>query len=683
MIANRRAASLLLAMSLGVYFCPALLAQEGPPPPDRVLIKLNAAIEAYLARPDEAEVLFQELLGDPAAAEYHVSCHYYLGLIALKRGLAASDRALTSEEEFDRVSTSLETLPPAEQESARQRLAELETELREQATMAQSEYERARDQLSRVVATEDQRAEVVSAALLLGIAQLAVRAPEHGPRTALELAQDAEETLRRYVAGPGATDRYGWFYLAVTQYRLADEHDRRNDAPALLANIRSARENLLRARDIARDEFEQDQATLAYFEAVTAYYDALLEILADDYSQARRRFADVLGSSSDRVRGSQLAKNAERIQNKLEEAEIQWPAPIELPVPAPIGPFEFEARIITGFAYDTNVVLLGGDALLPFNLDDESDFQLTTGVDLDISRHFKKKELGALGESLTLGVGGGMQHLWNCEITEFDVNRYPARSWINWQPVRDVYLGLQYEYSYTQLGHDPFISSQRITPVLSKFWRGPAAEPGGYGRELGRTVVYYTHDERNYLDILDDRRLNRDGQYTALGAQQQFNILQARELPYLVSYYASHPREAELLGYEWLAFRLGYEYRDEDTVGSEFDMRGHTLVFGLDVPLPLRLSFNFGGEWSWDRYTSPSIFDYEGKKRRDFTQRYDFGFTYAIVARGENESMRTLDVKLRAGVETTFQDSNIWNRLGEDIYSYDRAVYGAQLEVRF
>ena len=59
------------------------------------------------------------------------------------------------------------------------------------------------------------------------------------------------------------------------------------------------------------------------------------------------------------------------------------------------------------------------------------------------------------------------------------------------------------------------------------------------------------------------------------------------------------------------------------------------------------------------------------------------GFVYTIVARGENPTLRTLNVRLRTGVEMSFQNSNIWDRLGEDIYEYNRTVYGMRLEVDF
>ena len=84
-----------------------------------------------------------------------------------------------------------------------------------------------------------------------------------------------------------------------------------------------------------------------------------------------------------------------------------------------------------------------------------------------------------------------------------------------------------------------------------------------------------------------------------------------------------------------------------------------------------------------DYYSQPSMQDYRGNERFDFIQRYVFGLTRILIARGQDATMPSLDVKLRGGVELYFQDSNIWNRYHEDVYSYPRVIYGLQLIVSF
>ncbi len=641
-----------------------------PPPPAPLdaagLVDLNRAIKAYLEEDrDTAAEIFERLLTQYPQADFRAACRYYLGLIALERGLSSSAAA---------EAANAQKLPD---------VAERE------ATLARVQFEQAQTHFQEVVDVTDPSAEMINAALLLGISQLASDYPgaaEGDPQAAFHLAQRAEETLTRYVTltEPGTHDRYGHFYLAVARYRLADTYrDQPGRGREYAESLAEAKRNLSRAAALAVDDRAAGRLppdAFDSFQTVVTYYDALLAVLERDYRRARREFGEV----TERAAGTGLAENALTIVNKLNEVETASPAPIQLPIPGPIGPLEVEGRIRMGNWWNSNVILLGKDTQLPRGFRSKEGYQFGLSADLNISRYISKNEAPWVGESLTIGFGGGTANLWQPSIPQFDVNRYPARVYVNWQPVRDLYLGVQYEYSYTQLGHEPFISSQRITPVISKTWRGLAGEDGAAGgAELGRTDLYYSYDIRNYLDRLTNWQLNRDGQYQALGARHTFNLVQARNLPYLAKYFASHERERMLFGDQWLYCYLGYEYRDERTVGTEFDQRGHSLLWGLNVPLPYRFSFGLDGEFAWADYTGASLFDFSRKERADFIQRYDFGLTYAIITRGEYAAMRTLDVKLRGGIELTFQNSNIWDRLGQDVYEYDRAVYGVQLEVGF
>ena len=637
---------------------PAVQGQPVPEP-NAALVDLNRAIKAYAEEDRQtASAIFERLLQADPTAEYRVTCHYYLGLIGLERGLDHSAAAQAAR-----------TQPTPEAAAA-------------EATKAAEQFEQAQQHFEEVIKRADPTAEIVSAALLLGVAQLASDYEGAGAR-AFDLAKRAEATLDRYVGQTeeGARNRYGQFYLAVARYRLADEYRKQPGRSREYADsLSAAAESLERARELAEADLAAGRLTPAAhddFCTVATYYGALLAILRRDNAGARTLFTDV----STRAAGTDLAKNAEAIVNKLDEVETTSPMPIQLPVPKPIGPLELEGRLRAGNWYDSNVILLGKDTARPRGYKQSADYQVGVTADFNLSRYIPKTEAPWVGESLTVGVGGGAAATWQPNISPFDVNRYPARTYVNWQPVRDLYLGLQYEYSYTQLGHKPFISSQRLTPVISKAWSTTGKDQARV--ELGRTDFYYTHDERNYLDRLADFRLNRDGVYQSLGVQHTFNLAQAKDLPYLRDYFNSHEREARLFGERWLNCYLGFEYRDEQTVGTEFDARGNSLLWGLTVPLPYRLAFELNSEFTWMDYTGASIFDYERKERSDFMQRYDFGLTYTFVARGEDPNLRTLEVRLRTGVEMTFQNSNIWTRMGEDIYEYDRAVYGVQLEVDF
>jgi len=653
-----------LARGLLIAICAALgitrvSGQESAPAePSAALVDLNRAIKAYLEEDREtAADLLERLLAAHPETELRVPCYYYLGLIELERGLkhsTAAQAARTVKDEATAV---------------------------EEANQARQQFERAQQRFEEVVRLADPSAEVVSAALLLGISRLASDFP--GSKVpAAELAQRAADTLARYVATDyGAQDRYGQFYLAVAHYRLAAEYqDKAGKTREFAASLQAADDALTKAVALGEADVAAERLSPQAFDefsTVVTYYRGLVDILRTDNAAARRSFVAV----REKAAGTDLANNAAAIVAKLDEVERTRPRAVQLPVPAPLGPFEFETRLRMGHAYDTNVILLGKDTHLPRGFKRQDDYQFGLSADFNISRYISKTEAPWVGESLTFGIGAGTYNLWQPNISQFDINRYPARAYVNWQPIRDLYVGFQYEYSYTQLGHEPFITSNRFTPVLSKVWRRRL--PDQTEVEFGRTDFYFSQDDRGYLDRLSDRRTNRDGVYRALGMQQTINLVQARDLPWLREYYATREREQQHFGDRWLYVYLGYEFRRDMTVGTEFDQRGHSLLWGLSVPLPLRLAFELDGEFTWGNYTQPSIFDFERKARTDLLQRYDLGLTYTFVARGENPTLPTLNIKLRAGVEMTFQNSNIWNRLGEDIYEYNRTIYGVQLEVDF
>lgn len=611
------------------------------------VVRTNQAIAAYLAgdRPTARE-LFQAII---ASEPNDRGALYFLGLISLENGLELAQAA--------------SALPKDDPESGAKR------------SEARAAFSEASTYFERITQLADLAARPVEAALLLGIAQLGGDDPSGAQ--ALELNQRARDTLHAYVTETdvGATDRFGYFYLAVAHYRLADEYRKREDRGAVADNLAQTRINLDKALEYARTaqtNGEIDAAEYAYFDTVHKYYNGLMLVQEGAFAPAVVLLQEVQSRGA-----GEVSNNANTVLNKLQSVEVSTPTRMQFLQP-PVGPLEFSANFTIGNWYDTNVILLGEDTILPRGISRKSDYRYGVDAEFNLTRYITKSEAPWLpGESLFLGIGAVTQNYWHPHIGEFDLNNYIGRTFANWQFLPDMFLGVQYDYSYTFLGHDPYIGSSRITPIFSKLWREKRQGDEQYADERARTDVFYTYDYRDYRDKISDYRLNRDGEYNLLGIRQSVNIMKSKDL------WGERPNESAYFPNRWMNAYVGYLFRDERTGGREFDLWGHSLIAGVEVPLPWRFSFEFDAEWLWDHYNSRSIFDYRGNERRDMGQRYDFGLSYQVVARGESQRMPTLEVKLRGGVALTFQDSNITDRLGEQIYEYDRAIYGLSLNVGF
>lgn len=541
---------------------------------------------------------------------------------------------------------------------------------------ARAAFERARNMLEAVSRSEDASLIPVESAVDLGIAQLASDDPNKPSEETRTLSARAAETLERYVSETeiGKTDRYGHFFLGVARYRLSARRP-----GAELERAASAFDEALRLAEVEQKAGELKPEDFAKFDNSILYYKALLDLS----SRRLKPGLDKLRLVSDRARETQtqLAANADELIPSVEE-EMKRSVEPGITLPSPVGPLRFEGSLTIGNVYDSNVILLGRDTALPRGIVKKGDYRLGLEASFDVSRVMTRDREGIVGESLTLGVGGTTFNFWQPSIGEFDINDYSGRAYVNWEPVRDLFVGLLYDYRYTMLGHDPFISSNRLTTVVTKQWRAPG-DPDGDVR--ARSEAFYSYDYRDYKDVLSDVRFDRDGRYQSIGVNQSFALWKARDLwPNYYSAKAPGGGARDFAdGDRWAEVRIGYQYRDERTHGDEFDLYGHSLLAGAAIPLPWRLLFDFGLDLTWDNYTHPSLLDYERKERFDLIQTYRFGLTRTIIGRGEYAPMPSLDIKVRGNIDLQYQDSNIWNRLGEDVYEFNRFIYGITLQIRF
>jgi hypothetical protein len=468
----------------------------------------------------------------------------------------------------------------------------------------------------------------------------------------------------------GDSDYLGYFFLAVAQYRLY----RVTDETSLL---REGYNNLEFAEDLLNGELLKKKAPEA--EATKGrspilYYRGLVLLAQDKRGEARKKLEEV----AELRKEEKLGGAAQEVADAIKKAEKARPSSLSFEAPL-VGPLRVEGNLTIGNFYDSNVILLGKHTALPRGIVQKHDYRFGLEAGVDVSRQFTHAD-GIPGESLLVGIGGQTWHLWQPSIGEFNINTYGGRAYVNWEVIPKLSVGVQYDYAYTKLGYEPFISSNRLTPVISKVWMRPGG-PDAPEEELARTDLFYSYDYRSYLDKLRDCRFDRDGAYHTIGLTQSFNLVRADTL--WPTYYQGAPPRDGRDNERWLKLWLGYRYRNESTVGDEFDLYGHSIPAGVEVPLPYRLSFEFTTDLGWDNYWQASLLDFSRQERFDFVQQYGLGLTRTLVDRGEVKSLPTLQVRLRGGVDLTIQDSNVWDRLHEEVYSYDRAIYSVKLMVNF
>lgn len=634
------------ALSLSADAGPApedVAATQPASPVDRV-IQLNEGLRAFDAGDDEETI---RILSELTQAEPdNVAAQYYLGLAYLRLGLKLSGEWTRAAETGDASAVELSEL-------------------------ARRQFEQAAERLERVSNIADRTLIPIEAALDLGIAHLAKGDPA-GKANQRAIALRAAETLEQYVRSEhGKNDRVGHFFLAVAYYRLNYYADNRGWV------LREGKREIQKARELLQADrragrVNEEEANL--FEVRSFYYLGLLNLAQDNKSAAINNLLEVRGRA---VSGDLMDVNAERLIDAIRKKQGGSQKPITFETP--LGEIRFEGELAMGYFYDSNIILLGEDTALPRGIVQKHDHRFGLQAGFDVSRLLTSEDDGILGKNLLIGMGFTTSNFWQPSIQEFDQNSFQGRAYANWEFVDDLFLGLEYSHTYTKLGTDPFIGSNRLTPVISKYWRADKDQD-----PWGRTDLYYIYDLRDYFERLTLNAFDRDGKYQAVGVTQAFNIARAGDLwpDYYQTDAAGNSKDFGD-GRRFMVARLGYLFRDESTRGTEFDLIGNTISAMIEVPLPWRLTVDALAEMTWDHYLRRSAFDFDGKNRSDFIQHYDFGITRTFVDRGENEHLPTLRVRMRAGIELTFQDSNIWDRLGQDVYSYDRAIYSVRLMINF
>lgn len=617
-----------------------------PPESSPTDVELLTAIALY--RDGDRAGAFERFTAILERDPQNAGALYWCGLIEMERGLQARKAA--------RGTT----------DSARMQ------QLDQDARLA---FQRARERLSALLSLaatdpEVRRLRPVEAGLTLGIAQLAGTDAER-----LALARDAVTTLNEYnrqMDEAGTPDYLGHFFLAIAKWRLGIYGEDQ-------AAVAAASESFETALRLAPEpdpsapppaDVPTERETVRLYKN---YYEGIVKVLGRERDEGMRLLDQVAADAARYPALEALRADAQTLRRKAEQVGSGY-EPIQFNTP--VGFLEFRGDLQIGGGYDSNVILLGDGTALPRGIPHKYDYFGEVYAGAEVSRRFTKDQGFDFGQSLTLGIGGDTSDRWHPSVREYDVNQYRGRVFLLWEPVEELFNYWEYQYADTELGHEPFIGAHSAYISLTKRFSRP--EEQSYGTAL---TGYYLYENRTYYDAVFDQRLDRDGNYHLVGLRQSFDLVRADRL--WQRYYEGKTGVAnDNDRVRWLLWYIGYEYRDERTQGNEFDMYSNGVLTGVEVPLPWRLTFDYGARISWDEYNSYSLFDFGRDARDELRQVHTWGLTYTIVDRGERKP-DTLQMRLRGSIDLTVQDSDVIDARDQAVYSYNRAQYWLGLIVSF
>ena len=379
----------------------------------------------------------------------------------------------------------------------------------------------------------------------------------------------------------------------------------------------------------------EEGAEEAMMLANIGWYRGWIYTEQEDFEQASQEFTRVSELSPSLDQKARARSLAEQVKSGMavEEEEVS----------------RLQFRLDFGLSYDTNVILLGDDTSLEVGLSGDDDFRI--GVATDV------RYLHPVGEKWLIGVAGNTFHSWHASLGEFNVQTYGGRVFVNYFADERTTFGLQYGYDFNTVDNSAFLERHRITPSL-RYVESFHED----GTPLTATTLFYSYEPRDYHEELNFLWEDRDGNYHTLGVTQSFNLCQPRLDD-------DDPR--------WLSATVGYRWLNESTQGDDFDLTGNSLTAGVSAPLPNDLLFNFFGQWTWEDYWQSNSQDFRRRNRHDFIQRYIWSLGRIV------ELDRHITLSVRAEIAWTDDDSNIRNRLGEAVFSYDRVIYGLTLSFLF
>ena len=319
--------------------------------------------------------------------------------------------------------------------------------------------------------------------------------------------------------------------------------------------------------------------------------------------------------------------------------------------------FSFTQQI--GLAYDTNVTFLGGGA---------SDLNLIANAPDGLFSNDTTVTWSPVADGdslLTFGLRTGQS--WHADIDSFDFQDYGGSIHYIRRLGQRWRVEAGYDYDITYLGNEPYLSNHALTSAVQYVWPTTSGPVRPTTSALG-----YRLEGRDFL-FATTPAFDQDGVVNAAAFRQMFSVQPI-------------PR------FDWTwDVGLGYEFASIATEGTEFDRLTNSFGVDLDVPLvnpadatqylilPDReLRFHFGANWLLADFRKPSEIDRRNRHRRDLITTLSFAVSQKLIT-----DPKLGDVTLSGLIQWTIADSNVVTDRHAVPFSYDKIVYGLNLQWSF
>lgn len=301
-----------------------------------------------------------------------------------------------------------------------------------------------------------------------------------------------------------------------------------------------------------------------------------------------------------------------------------------------------------GWAYDSNVAYLGSGVTGVDLITGVADWKFGTNFNIHYSPVATEEE--ALTASVRIGSS------WYTSVEQFNDQDY-GLSLRYARKLNDHFdASIQYDYDFTLLGNESFVSDHGLTSSLSYNWDRSVA-----AFQPRRTTLYHRIDALDFL-FETTRDFDRDGFANAFGIDQTFQWRPIRDVDWTW----------DLSG--------GYRLEFVPTEGSEFDRIVNNWFFGVAMPLPSlipdqELIFRFNLHWILAKYQEPSQIDREGDNRDDVLRILSWSLSQRIF-----DDPQIGQLTVHAIINWTDTKSNVTASDGSHPFTYDKTLYGLQLE---